>query len=326
MNILVTGGAGYIGSVMTRVLLDAGHRVVVADNLSSGHKSVVDPRASFVQVSLGDADAVTDMLSGTRIDAAIHFAGVISMAESMEDPAQYFTTNTHYSLMLFDALIGNGVKNVIFSSTAGVYGNPDVVPIPEDHPTRPTNPYGESKLMVEDILDWYDKLKGLHSVSLRYFNAAGAMRDGSIGEMHRNETHIIPLAIKAIIEKKSFTLFGDDYATPDGTCVRDYIHVEDLCDAHIKALEYLVRGGKTDVFNVGTGQGHSNKEVISAIEHVCGTSLTIIPEHRRPGDAERLVADATKITTMLGWKPNYSDIQTIVETAWKFHTKNENRD
>src|SRR3989338_2650577 len=261
MNILVTGGAGYIGSVMTRALLAAGHRGVVADNLSSGHKSVVDPRASFVQVSLGDADAVTDMLSGTRIDAAIHFAGVISMAEYMEDPAQYFTTNTHYSLMVFDAVIGNGVKNVIFSSTAGVYGNPDVVPIPEDHPTRPTNPYGESKLMVEDILDWYDKLKGLHSVSLRYFNAAGG-----------------------------------------------------------------VRGGKTDVFNVGTGQGHSNKEVISAIEHVCGTSLTIIPEHRRPGDAERLVADATKITTMLGWKTNYSDIQTIVETAWKFHTKNENRD
>lgn len=321
MNILVTGGAGYIGSVMTRVLLDLGHSVVVLDNLSHGHRHAVDSRAVFEQADLGSEDAVEEVFAKHPIDAVIHFAGVISMAESMKDPGKYFTINTCYSRLLFDVMMKHHVKQVIFSSTAGVYGNPTTIPIPEDHPKKPTNPYGESKLIVEEMLSWYDRIHSLRSVCLRYFNAAGATFDKSLGEEHTDESHIIPLAIGALRQGGSFTLFGDDYDTKDGTCVRDYIHVEDLAAAHLKALSYLQNGGKTDVFNVGTGTGYSNREVLAMIEKVSGKPINIEIKDRRPGDAHELVADASKIKTTLGWKPECSDLETIVKTAWEFHTK-----
>lgn len=321
MTILVTGGAGYIGSIMTRVLLESGHSVVVLDNLSHGHRHAVDSRAVLEQADLGREDEVEAVFVKHPIDAVIHFAGVISMAESMKDPGKYFTINTCYARSLFDTMIKHGVKHVIFSSTAGVYGNPTTIPIPEDHPKNPTNPYGESKLIVEEMLSWYDRIHSLRSVCLRYFNAAGATCDRSLGEEHKEESHIIPLAIRALMEGKPFTLFGDDYDTKDGTCVRDYIHVEDLAAAHLSALEYIQNGGKTDVFNVGTGTGYSNREVLAMIEKVSGKKLAIEIKDRRPGDAGQLVADASKIQSILGWKPQCSDLETIVKTAWDFHTK-----
>lgn len=319
MNILVTGGAGYIGSIMTRQLLDAGHAVVVIDNLSAGHKDAVDRRAAFINSDVSDQTVLSNALMNHRVEAVMHFAGVISMAESMLNPGKYFQVNTQYSLNLLEAVRKNHIRHMIFSSTAGVYGNPEKLPIPEDHPYRPTNPYGESKLMVEQMLAWYDRIFELKYTALRYFNAAGASLDGRLGEQHIDETHLIPLAIKSAQTGTPLTLFGDDYPTPDGTCVRDYIHVEDLCRAHLLALDALVSGKKSSAYNVGTGTGHSNREVLAEIERVSGKKITVHTANRRPGDASELVADASKIMNDLGWKPKYSHLTTIIETAWKFH-------
>ena len=323
MKILVTGGAGYIGSIMTRQLLDKGFEVVVIDNLSGGYQQAVDKKAEFGLVDLNDKKAIEKVFKEHKFEAVIHFAGVISMGESMENPSKYFRINVFNALNLFEAMVKHKVLKLIFSSTAGVYGNPVHLPIPENDPKNPTNPYGESKLMVEKILGWYDKIFNLCSISLRYFNAAGAALDGKLGENHRPETHIIPLAIKtALGEKRTFKLFGDDYDTPDRTCIRDYVHVEDLCHAHLLALKSLFKGLKTTVYNVGTGKGYSNKEVVAMVKKISAVDFPVEICSRRPGDATELVADSTKIKKELGWRPQYSDLETIVKTAWDWYKKN----
>lgn len=321
MHILVTGGAGYIGSFMTKRLLNDGHTVSVLDSLERGHKQVLDTRAVFLQGNLLDKNFLQQIFSQNKFDGVINFAGYISMAESMEQPVLYFENNTLGALNVLEAMIHNKTDNFIFSSTAGVYGNPTKIPIPEAHPKNPTNPYGESKLMVEKILAWYQKIHNLSFTVLRYFNAAGAALDGSMGENHVPESHIIPNAIRALLAGKDFTLFGTDYKTNDGTCVRDYIHILDLVEAHVLALERLHRQKGGFTYNVGTGNGYSNKEVIQAIEKVSGKQIKTILKGRRPGDADQLIADATAIRKDLEFKPKYSDIDTIVKSAWAWHTK-----
>ncbi len=319
MKVLVTGGAGYIGSQMTRQLIERGDEVVIFDNLGEGHKKAIPEGAALVVGDINDQKALDSLFNQYKFDAVMHFVGVISMAESMENPYKYFYTNTFGALNLFEVMIKFSVKKLIFSSTAGVYGDPLHTPIAEEDPKNPTNPYGESKLMVEKILAWYDEIFGLRSISLRYFNAAGASLDGQFGENHREETHIIPLAIKAVLTKAPFTLYGTDYQTKDGTCIRDYVHVVDLCNAHLLALDALLKDHKTDAFNVGPGIGFSNKEVIETIKKIIGIDFYVEIGERRAGDADELIADVSKIKEELGWQPKYSDLETIVKTAWQWH-------
>ncbi len=321
MKVLVTGAAGYIGSFMTKRLLDEGYDVIAVDSLEKGYKDVVDTRAKFVVGNVGDTDFLGKILEGC--DMVIHFAGYIAVGESMEEPEKYFRNNTFVSLQLLETMKQHGIKNIIFSSTAAVYGNPTQVPIPEDHSKNPTSPYGESKLMTEKILRWYQELHGINFVALRYFNACGAELDGSMGERHNPETHIIPNAMTAALENKPFHLFGSDYKTPDGTCVRDYIHVKDLITAHVLAMHKLEREKGEFYYNVGTGIGFSNKEVIDMVKKVTGNNFSIAVEQRRDGDADTLVADATKIQRELGFSPKYSDLETIVTSAWKWHKKHQ---
>lgn len=320
-TVLVTGGGGYIGSFMTKALLEQGFTVFVLDNFSRGYKNAVDSRATILEGDILDKAFVTNVFSKQKFDAVIHFAGLIAVGESMVQPGSYFDTNVLGSINLLEGIKNTSTK-FIFSSTAAVYGNPETIPIPENHSKNPTSPYGESKLMVEKILSWYNKIYGTPFAALRYFNASGAALDGSMGERHSPETHIIPKAIEAILENKPFTLFGTDYDTDDGTCVRDYIHVLDLIDAHMFALRKLTEGSAL-IYNVGTGRGYSNKEVLAAIEKVSGKSIQIQEEGRRPGDPARLVADPKKITSELSFVPNYSDIETIAASAWEWHSKNK---
>jgi len=319
MNVLVTGGAGYIGSFMIDHLLERGDKVFVVDSLERGFKEEINPKAKFSQGNLLDKEFLSTLFNDNQFDCVIHFAGFISMAESMKNPRIYFENNTFGSLNLIDVAAKNKVRSFVFSSTAGVYGNPKKIPIPEDHPLNPTNPYGESKLVVEKILMWYQKLFGINFVSLRYFNASGGSLDGKRGERHDPETHIIPLAIKSVLEDRPFKLFGIDYSTPDGTCIRDYIHVIDLAEAHVLALEKLKKDKGGFFYNVGTGRGHSNREVLEMVKKVSGRTPTIIEEKRRSGDAEILIADVQKINRELDFSPKYSDLKTIVETAWRWH-------
>lgn len=320
MKILITGGAGYIGSIMTKTLLDRGYEVVVVDSLERGHDEAVDKRTDFKKGNLLDSEFVSEIFKD-KFDAVIHFAAYISMEESVKNPYLYFKNNLYAALNVIDQMVKTKNNNFIFSSTAGVYGNPKTLPIPEDHPKSPTNPYGESKLMVERVLYWYKEIFGLNFVSLRYFNAAGALEDGSLGEAHDSETHIIPLAIRAALNNSEFVLYGNDYETSDGTCIRDYIHVVDLVDSHILALEKLNKDKGGYFYNVGTGKGYSNKEVIDEIRKVSGINFKIKIAKRRPGDAEVLIADPTKIQKELGFKPRYSDLKMIVKTAWEWHRK-----
>jgi UDP-glucose 4-epimerase len=321
MNILVTGGAGYIGSVMTRLLCDLSYSVVVLDSLEYGWQTVVDKRAIFIKGNIQDKETVTQIIHDYHIDAVIHFAGVISMEESVKNPIKYFEENTVSTLSFLKLLIDHHVNHFIFSSTAGVYGNPEQIPISEDHPLCPVNPYGESKLMIEKMLKTFGNSYSLRYAILRYFNAAGASLDGNLGERHKDETHIIPLAVNAVLTGRPFFLFGADYQTKDGTCVRDYIHVEDLCTAHVKALEYITQKKESIIANVGTGRGVSNKEVLDMVERISGKKLSIQLREKRAGDAAELVADSSFIKSVLGWEPKMSDITTIVESAWKFHLK-----
>lgn len=319
MKILVTGGAGYIGSQMVRQLLEKSHEVVVFDSLAGGYKQALPPNVHLVVGDIHDKNGLSSLFSQHKFEAVMHFAGVISMAESMQNPYKYFYTNTCGALNLCEAMVKAGVLKLIFSSTAGVYGNPVSLPIKENDQKIPTNSYGESKLMVEKILAWYGKIYDLRSISLRYFNAAGATLDGQFGEDHKDETHIIPLAAKAALANSEFTIYGKDYQTKDGTCVRDYIHVIDLCRSHLLALEALINNHPTDIFNVGPGVGYSNIEVVEMIKKVSRVGFPVKFGKRRPGDAEELIADPTKIKKELGWKPQYSDLAIIVETAWKWH-------
>ncbi|MCL4418694.1 UDP-glucose 4-epimerase GalE [Patescibacteria group bacterium] len=321
MKILVTGGAGYIGSFMVKRLQENGDDIVVIDSLERGHREVIDSRVKFYQGNLLDRNFVSKVFSENKFDAVIHFAGFISMEESVRNPYLYFQNNVFSSLNLMEEMVRTKKDNFIFSSTAGVYGNPVKVPIPEDHPTNPTNPYGESKLTVEKILSWYNKAYGLSFVSLRYFNAAGASLDSSMGENHEPETHIIPLAIKAALENSEFILYGNDYDTSDGTCIRDYIHVIDLVESHLLALEKLHQDSGGYTYNVGTGLGYSNKEVLEMVKKISGTDFKVKISTKRPGDAGNLTADSSKIRSELSFEPKYSDLETIVKTAWQWHKK-----
>lgn len=318
MKILVTGGAGYIGGFMTKRLLERGDEVHVLDSLERGHKEVIDERATFHEGSLLDSDFLSKVFS-EKFDAVIHFAAYISMGESMEKPELYFRNNTLGSLNLVEEMLKSGTNKLIFSSSAGVYGNPEKTPIPEDHPKNPANPYGESKLMTERMLAWFANTRGLSFVALRYFNAAGAALDGSMGEMHSPESHILPNAIKALIKDEEFTIYGNDYKTDDGTCVRDYIHVLDLVDAHVLSLEKLENSKGEHAYNVGTGNGYSNKEIVETLNKVTGKELKVKIGERRAGDADILVADSSKIRSELGFDPKQSDLETIIETAYDWH-------
>lgn len=321
MTILVTGGAGYIGSAMTRRLLDEKMKVIVVDNLSRGYRDAVDQRAEFIKGELQDVPFVNSIFEKNKINAVIHFAGYISVAESMENPTIYFKNNLISTINILESMQRKKVRHFIFSSSAAVYGNPVRTPIQEDHPQTPTNPYGESKLMVEQLLKWYHKIFDIQYACLRYFNAAGAISGADIGERHIPETHIIPLAIKSALAKSEFTIFGDDYNTKDKTAVRDYIHVVDLVNAHLLTLKKLESDGGEHHYNVGTGVGHSNKEVTDVVKKITGVDFKIKIGKRRPGDPETLIADPTKIKSELKFFPKMSDLQTIVKTAWEWHKR-----
>ena len=316
-RILVTGGAGYIGSHTRYFLEKSGHSVVVVDDLSRGFEQAV-PAGALRQVNTLDTAKLTALLRQERIEAVIHFAAYISVGESTQRPELYFSNNVCGSLSLFEAMLEAQVKCLVFSSTAAAYGIPAKVPIPEDEPYAPINPYGESKVMVEKILEWLDRYREFRSIRLRYFNACGAEPQSGLGERHDPETHLIPLMLRAIQTGQPVTLFGDDYPTPDGTCIRDYIHVSDLAQAHIVAIEHLLRGGKSDVFNVGTGAGQSVKQVLAAVEKVTGKKVPHTIGPRREGDPPSLVADSRKLQSALGWHPERADLERIVADAWAF--------
>jgi UDP-glucose-4-epimerase GalE len=319
-RILVTGGAGYIGSHTVRLLLERGYDVAVVDNLSRGYRHNV-PAGLLYAMDVADTGVLTELMRQLQTEAVVHFAGFIAVGESMVEPARYFINNVSGSLSLLAAMQDADVKHIVFSSTAAVYGNPHAVPILETFPIQPVNPYGESKVMVETMLGWFDRIHHLTSVCLRYFNASGGAPDGALGEEHAPETHLIPLILRAVLTGKPVTVFGDDYATPDGTCIRDYIHVEDLAEAHILALEYLLAGGASDQFNVGTGFGHSVMEVIRAVEEVAGQKVPYTMGTRRAGDPASLVAGSDKLRAKLGWQPRSSELKTIVQHAWDFARK-----
>ena len=316
-RILVTGGAGYIGSHTRYALEQRGHSVIVVDNLSRGYREAV-PEGMLRQVDTRDKRKLIELLRDEPVDAAIHFAAYISVGESTAAPELYFENNVSGSLSLFEAMLEAGVKRVVFSSTAAAYGIPKTIPIPEDETIAPINPYGESKVMVERILTSLDRYREFRSIRLRYFNACGAAPEVGLGERHDPETHLIPLILKAVRTGKPVTLFGDDYPTPDGTCIRDYIHVMDLADAHILAVENLLSDGHSDVLNVGTGVGHSVKEVLAAVEKVTGQKAPFTMGPRREGDPPSLVADSRKLQGALGWEPVRADLERIVADAWAF--------
>lgn len=316
-RIAVTGGAGYIGSHTVLELLDSGYEVIVIDDLSYGYRHNVPP-GLLREITLSNTAAVEATLTEKPVDAVIHFAAFISVGESMQRPEIYFQNNTCGSLSLFTAMLRAGVKKLVFSSTAAVYGMPQTIPIPETLPYAPVNVYGESKVMVEKILDWFDPIHDFKSVCLRYFNASGADPKGRRGEEHRPETHLIPLMFRAIETGKPITIFGNDYPTPDGTCIRDYVHVTDLAQAHIVAVEHLLAGGESQKFNAGTGMGFSVKQMIDSVQRVTGQKVPFQFGPRRDGDPPELVADSTKLKAVLGWKPRYAQLDEIVRTAWDF--------
>jgi UDP-glucose-4-epimerase GalE len=317
-KILVTGGAGYIGSHTVHLLRKRGFDVFVIDDLSRGHEHNVEP-GRFQRLNLLETDALTDVLSREKFEAVIHFAAYIAVGESTQKPELYFTNNVSGSISLFTAMDRAGVNKLVFSSTAAVYGTPEQVPIMEGLPYAPLSPYGDSKVMVEKILGWLDEYKGVRSVCLRYFNACGAEPGSGLGEEHEPETHLIPLLFRAIETGKPVTVFGEDYPTPDGTCVRDYVHVSDLAEAHIAAVESLLKGGPSNKFNAGTGEGKSVREVMQAVEEVVGKKIPFVVGPRRAGDPPSLVANSDRLQQTLGWKPKYTHLRDIVRTAWDFH-------
>jgi UDP-glucose 4-epimerase len=316
MNVFVTGGAGYIGSVCTEELLNAGHTVTVYDNLTEGHRSAVDPRARFLLARPDQDHNVLRAVQETRPEAIVHFAASALVGESMANPGKYFHNNVVNGLRLLNAAVAVRVKKFVFSSTCATYGPPERLPMTEDLPQRPINPYGESKLMFERMLHWYHELHGLQFVVFRYFNAAGA--SVRFGEHHRTETHLIPNVLKVPLGQADHCeIYGTDYPTPDGTCIRDYIHIVDLAQAHILAL----RPGKQGFYNLGNGDGYSVRQVIQACELVTGTAIPALERGRRPGDAPKLVASAAKAIRDLGWQPRYPKLEDIVSSAWAWHKK-----
>ncbi len=320
MAILVCGGAGYIGSHAVHALIEKGEQVVIVDNLQTGHRGALNPKAKFYEGDIRDASVLDKIFTENKVEAVIHFAANSLVGESMEKPLLYFNNNVYGMQVLLEAMVRHGVDKIVFSSTAAVYGEPKSVPIHEDDETCPTNTYGETKLTMEKMMKWVSRANGVRYVSLRYFNAAGALPDGSIGEDHATETHLIPLILQVPTGRRDhITVFGDDYPTPDGTCLRDYIHVVDLADAHVLALEYLRKGGASDIFNLGNGQGFSVKEMIAAAEKATGRSIKVEIGARRAGDPAQLIASSEKARSVLGWKPQFTDVEQVIGTAWRWH-------
>jgi UDP-glucose 4-epimerase len=323
-TILVTGGAGYIGSHAVLALKQAGYEVVVLDNLVYGHRELVEDVLK-VELVMGDTcdRPLLDQLFATRnIAAVMHFAAYAYVGESVTEPAKYYHNNFVGSLTLLEAMLAASVKTFVFSSTCATYGVPNAVPIPENHPQNPINPYGATKLMIERVLQDFDRAYDFKSVCFRYFNAAGADPEGRLGEDHNPETHIIPLVLQTALGKReSVSIFGTDYPTPDGTCIRDYIHVADLAQAHVLGLDYLLKGRETTVFNLGNGNGFSVKEVIEAAQQITGRTIKTVECDRRPGDPPALVGSSDRARTVLGWNPQYADLHTIISHAWNWHQK-----
>ncbi|QZN93468.1 UDP-glucose 4-epimerase GalE [Limosilactobacillus panis] len=321
MAILVAGGAGYIGSHMVKNLVEHGEDVVVADNLSTGHRKAINPKAKFYEGDIRDRKFLDKIFDNEDITAVVHFAAFSIVPESMSKPLKYFDNNTGGMITLLEAMHDHGIKYIVFSSTAATYGVPEHMPIKETDPQKPINPYGLSKLMMEKMMAWADKAYGIKFVALRYFNVAGAAPDGTIGEDHGPETHLVPIILQvAQGKRKELSIFGDDYNTPDGTNVRDYVHVMDLTDAHILAIKYLEAGNKSNAFNLGSSTGFSNKQMLEAAREVTGKPIPAKMAPRRPGDPDSLVAASDKAREILGWKPKYDDVHDIIATAWKWHS------
>lgn len=320
MAILVLGGAGYIGSHTARALCEAGREVVVVDNLETGFRAAVPAGARFYQGDIRDRAFLDHVLDEERIEGVIHFAANSQVGESMHDPLKYYNNNLCGTEVLLESMVAHGIDKIVFSSTAATYGEPERVPILESDRTAPTSCYGETKLSMEKMMHWVEVAHGLRYVALRYFNACGAQPDGSIGEAHDPETHLVPLILQVPNGQRAYiSIFGDDYPTPDGTCIRDYIHVCDLAQAHILALDYLLGGGASEVFNLGNGVGFSVKEVIEQARLVTGHPIPAKVEPRRAGDPAQLIASSDKAKEVLGWQPQYHDLHTIIATAWAWH-------
>jgi UDP-glucose 4-epimerase len=319
MHIFVTGGAGYIGSICSEELINAGHQVTIFDNLTEGHRKAIDPRAALIVGDLQKTCDINDALEHTRPDAVMHFAANALVGESMTNPSKYFRNNVAAGINLLDAMVDAGVKKFVFSSTCATYGSPEKIPMDERLPQKPINPYGQSKLMFEQILQWYDKIHGLIYVNLRYFNAAGASEQ--FGEDHRIETHLIPNILKvALGQREKAEIYGEKYATPDGTCIRDFIHIRDLAAAHMLALGRDASAS----YNLGSGEGFSVRQVVDVARKITGESIPVVVKEPRPGDPPRLVASSHKITSELGWRPKFPRLQPIVESAWAWHQKHPN--
>ena len=320
MSILVTGGAGYIGSVTVEALRRRGQKVVVIDNLVYGHRNAVDASVPFYEGDIGDKEIVSRIIAEHSVTACMHFSAYAYVGESVQQPQKYFQNNVRQTLDLLDVLLEHNVKQIVFSSTCATYGEPQYTPIDEQHPQQPTNPYGWSKLMIERVLEAYSAAYGLRYVALRYFNASGAT--ATRGEDHFPETHLIPLVLFAALGKLShISVFGTDYPTPDGTAIRDYIHVSDLAEAHLLALDHLDNGGGSDAFNLRNGSGFSVNEVIAAARSVTGREINVANAPRRPGDPSKLIANAEKAVRILGWQPKITGIEEIIASAWKWHTE-----
>jgi len=322
-QILVTGGAGYIGSHVVKELIRRGYRAVVYDNLQTGHRKAVK-NAPLIQGDLADKERLTRAFQSYSIQAVMHFAADCLVNESMKEPLKFINNNVRNGLHLLEAMNQWGVKKFVFSSSCAVYGEPVKVPIPEDHPCLPTNVYGETKWVFEKFLQAYHDAQKLDFISLRYFNAAGADPDGELGEDHQKETHLIPLAFKALLGKNRLSIYGTDYDTPDGTCIRDYIHVMDLAQAHFLALERLLQGGESATYNLGNGNGYSVREVIAMAEKVSAKKMPLIEAPRRAGDPAQLVASSEKIKKELGWTPKYPKLESIIQSAWNWHRTHPN--
>lgn len=323
-KIMIVGGAGYIGSINVRYFLNQGYDVVVVDNLNTGHRSSVDSRAKFYQVDIRNKNEVAKILKDEKIDAVVHFAALSLVGVSMKDPLAYFDNNVYGMIALLQAMQEAGVNKIVFSSSAATYGEQDKMPLTEESPTHPTSVYGETKLMMETIMRWCDQCIGIKYVSLRYFNAAGASGDGELGEDHNPETHLIPLILQVPLNKRDhINVFGNDYPTRDGTCIRDYIHVEDLASAHVKAIKYLLDGNDSNIFNLGSGDGQSVNEMISTAEKIVGKEIKKEYVERRPGDPAVLIASNKKAKEVLGWS-NEKILEDIISNAYNFHIKHPN--
>lgn len=325
MKVLVLGGAGYIGSHTVKALCEENIDVVVADNLVTGHIEAVDSRAKFYKGDIRDINFLDDLFSKEKIDAVIHFAAYSLVGESVTDPLKYYDNNLCGTKVLLESMVKNNVDKIVFSSTAATYGEPENIPILESDRTEPTNPYGETKLSMEKMFKWTANAHGLRFVSLRYFNACGADESGKIGEVHNPETHLIPIILQVPNGQREFvSIFGNDYPTKDGTCIRDYIHVTDLAQAHILAVKYLMNGGNSDIFNLGNGVGFSVREVIETARKVTGHPIPVKDVERRAGDPAQLIASSEKAKKVLGWKPEHDSLEEIIASAWNWHKNHSN--